>query len=192
MLVYCSRGDQTGHLSKLATMQGRFMQRWKPEMLPHLPQEFWVKSSQWLSLTRPHAQLIDADTLIVSIFEQHCLPQELCVGDVSRRPPPANDEPLGFGVLTMLSATTPILPHDPPPSRRERLGLCCIDAVVHSSLLWDKAILKLHSLLQAFSLPGIKFPFSLHLIFSPSLAIMLHYFRPRLNCHSNQNPVSTL
>ncbi|KAK9829906.1 hypothetical protein WJX72_008600 [[Myrmecia] bisecta] len=49
------------------------MLRWSPEMDPPIPAWLWRKSSQWFTLTRRHAQLIDSDVELDALFEQHCV-----------------------------------------------------------------------------------------------------------------------
>lgn len=52
-------------------------------MLPHITQQIWAKSSQWLALSRKLAGIVDSDELVVELFAKHCLPGRRCVGDVS-------------------------------------------------------------------------------------------------------------
>jgi len=51
-------------------------------MLPQIPIELWKKSSQWVALTRRHAEILDEDDLIVDIFANHCIARLHCIGDV--------------------------------------------------------------------------------------------------------------
>lgn len=46
--------------------------RYNPKMLPLIPVQNWRKGSQWVVLTRKHAQVVVKDDSVFPIFQQHC------------------------------------------------------------------------------------------------------------------------
>ena len=51
-----------------------YERRWSEAMLPAVPVSLWRKSSQWVMLTRPHAELVAEDTLLFEVFNRTCWP----------------------------------------------------------------------------------------------------------------------
>ncbi|KAL0424274.1 UNVERIFIED_CONTAM: Glycosyltransferase BC10 [Sesamum radiatum] len=46
--------------------------RYNPKMHPVIPVENWRKGSQWVVLTRKHAEIVVQDDTVYPMFEQHC------------------------------------------------------------------------------------------------------------------------
>ncbi|KAJ4729274.1 Core-2/I-branching beta-1,6-N-acetylglucosaminyltransferase family protein [Melia azedarach] len=46
--------------------------RYNPKMAPVIPVHNWRKGSQWVVLTRKHAEIVVNDTTVFPMFQQHC------------------------------------------------------------------------------------------------------------------------
>eukprot|EP01018_Ginkgo_biloba_P008937 Gb_12469 [translate_table: standard] len=46
--------------------------RYNPKMAGTIPVDKWRKGSQWVTLTRKHAEVIAADNTVFPVFQQHC------------------------------------------------------------------------------------------------------------------------
>ncbi|CAA0823418.1 Core-2/I-branching beta-1-6-N-acetylglucosaminyltransferase family protein [Striga hermonthica] len=46
--------------------------RYHPKMHPAIPVELWRKGSQWVVLTRKHAEIVVQDDIVYPLFEQYC------------------------------------------------------------------------------------------------------------------------
>ncbi|KAK9108144.1 hypothetical protein Syun_024155 [Stephania yunnanensis] len=48
--------------------------RYNPKMYPVVPVDHWRKGSQWVVLTRKHAEVVVNDDVVLPVFQQHCRP----------------------------------------------------------------------------------------------------------------------
>ncbi|KAK9117223.1 hypothetical protein Sjap_016170 [Stephania japonica] len=46
--------------------------RYNPKMHPVVPVDHWRKGSQWVVLTRKHAEVVVNDDVVLPVFQQHC------------------------------------------------------------------------------------------------------------------------
>lgn len=51
--------------------------RYNPKMHPAIPKENWRKGSQWVVLTRKHAEIVVKDEIIFPVFRLHCKTRSL-------------------------------------------------------------------------------------------------------------------
>ncbi|KAJ6754246.1 GLYCOSYLTRANSFERASE BC10 [Salix purpurea] len=64
----CVNGEACQFSSFADTKEGRY----NPKMAPLVPVNNWRKGSQWVVLTRKHAEVVVNDTTVFPMFQQHC------------------------------------------------------------------------------------------------------------------------
>ncbi|EOY02479.1 Core-2/I-branching beta-1,6-N-acetylglucosaminyltransferase family protein isoform 5 [Theobroma cacao] len=60
--------------------------RYNPKMNPIIPVYNWRKGSQWVVLTRKHAEVVINDTTVFPMFQEHCKAKEIIARVLARSP----------------------------------------------------------------------------------------------------------